>query len=256
MSSTKPGARGRIVFWPGGSVWIGRAEGAMDFHAHHAVQITLALPGSKVRFREPGGEWQAYEAALVPANLPHAMDAAGQEVALVFAEPESLDGRAIHLRYRGVGVSRLALEALAAEAEQLAAAYRDRKVDASLVLLARRTIAALAGIAPRAAAPLDARIARAIELVRARLDETVRLRDAADAAGLSPDRFRHLFIEQTGVRFRPYVLWQRMERAVAEYAAGATLTDAAYAGGFADSAHFSRTFRRMFGLPAAALRIG
>ena len=63
------------------------------------------------------------------------------------------------------------------------------------------------------------------------------------------------FIEQTGVRFRPYVLWQRMERAVAEYAAGATLTDAAYAGGFADSAHFSRTFRRMFGLPAAALRI-
>ena len=58
------------------------------------------------------------------------------------------------------------------------------------------------------------------------------------------------------MRFRPYVLWQRMERAVAEYAAGATLTDAAYAGGFADSAHFSRTFRRMFGLPAAALRIG
>ena len=255
MSTAKPRAQGRIVFWPGGSVWIGRAEGAMDFHAHHAVQITFALPGSRVRFREPDGEWQIYESALVPANLPHAMDAAGQEVALVFAEPESLDGRAIHLRYRAAGVSSLARHPLATEVEQLASAYRRREPDPALVVSARRAIAALAGIAPRAAAPLDARIARAIELVREQLDQRVRLRDVASEVGLSPDRFRHLFIEQTGVRFRPYVLWQRMERAVAEYAAGSTLTDAAYAGGFADSAHFSRTFRRMFGLPAAALRI-
>ena len=244
--------RGRIVFWPGGSVWIGRAEGATDVHAHHALQVTFA---SHVRFREPHADWREYQAAIVPSNTPHAMDAAGQEVALVFAEPESLEGRAIHLRYHGAGVASIASQPLAAEAAQLAAAYRRQESDAALVALARHIIAALAGMAPRPAAPLDARIARAIDLVRARLDETVTLGDVADAVGLSPDRFRHLFIEQTGVRFRPYVLWQRMERAVAEYAAGATLTDAAHTGGFADSAHFSRTFRRMFGLPAAALRI-
>lgn len=244
--------RGRIVFWPGGSVWIGRAEGATDFHAHHALQITFA---PHVRFREPDADWREYQAAVVPSNTPHAMDAAGQEVALVFAEPESLEGRAIHLRFQGSGVSSLASRPLADQAAQLAAAYRRREPDASLVALARRIIAMLAGLAPRPAAPLDPRISRAIDLVRERLDEAVALREVADAVALSPDRFRHLFIEQTGVRFRPYVLWQRMERAVAQYAAGATLTDAAYAGGFADSAHFSRTFRRMFGLPAAALRI-
>jgi len=244
--------RGRIVFWPGGSVWIGRAEGTTDFHAHHALQITFA---PRVRFREPDADWREYQAAVVPSNTPHAMDAAGQEVALVFAEPESLEGRAIHLRYHGAGVSSIASQPLAAEAAQLAAAYRRQEPDPALVLLARRIIAALAGMAPRPAAALDARISRAIDVVRERLDGTVSLGEVADAVGLSPDRFRHLFIEQTGVRFRPYVLWQRMERAVAEYAAGATLTDAAYAGGFADSAHFSRTFRRMFGLPAAALRI-
>lgn len=242
---------GRIVFWPGGSVWVGRAEGASDFHAHHALQITFA---PRVRFREPDADWREYQAAIVPSNAPHAMDAAGQEVALVFAEPESLEGRAIHLRYHGAGVSSIASRPLAAEAAQLAAAYRRHEPDQALVVVARRIINALSGMAPRPAA-LDARISRAIDLVRERLDETVSLGDVAVAVGLSPDRFRHLFIEQTGVRFRPYVLWQRMERAVAEYAAGATLTDAAYAGGFADSAHFSRTFRRMFGLPAAALRI-
>jgi AraC-like DNA-binding protein len=39
------------------------------------------------------------------------------------------------------------------------------------------------------------------------------------------------------------------------YAAGASLTEAAHEAGFADSAHFSRTFRRTFGLPAASLRV-
>ena len=45
------------------------------------------------------------------------------------------------------------------------------------------------------------------------------------------------------------------ERAVALYAAGSSLTQAAHEAGFADSAHLSRTFRRTFGLPAAGLRL-
>jgi AraC family transcriptional regulator len=39
------------------------------------------------------------------------------------------------------------------------------------------------------------------------------------------------------------------------YANGSSLTQAAHSAGFADSAHFSRTFRRTFGLAAAELRL-
>jgi AraC-like DNA-binding protein len=39
------------------------------------------------------------------------------------------------------------------------------------------------------------------------------------------------------------------------FAAGASLTEAAHAAGFSDSAHLSRTFRRMFGVSAASLRV-
>ena len=44
--------------------------------------------------------------------------------------------------------------------------------------------------------------------------------------------------------------------AVERMADGASLTEAAHEAGFADSAHFSRTFRRMFGLAPSSLRIG
>ena len=51
------------------------------------------------------------------------------------------------------------------------------------------------------------------------------------------------------------MLWLRLERAVAVFAAGGSLTDAAHAAGFADSAHLSRTFRRMFGLAPSSLQL-
>lgn len=88
-----------------------------------------------------------------------------------------------------------------------------------------------------------------------RLVQAVSLSDAAKFIGLSPGRARHLFVQQTGIPFRRYLLWLRLVRAVEIYAAGAHLTEAARGAGFADAAHSSRTFRRMFGIRAGSLRL-
>jgi AraC-like DNA-binding protein len=62
-------------------------------------------------------------------------------------------------------------------------------------------------------------------------------------------------VEETGLPFRTYVLWLRLIRAADAHAGGLSLTEAAQDAGFADSAHLSRTFKRMFGIPAAALEM-
>jgi AraC-like DNA-binding protein len=62
-------------------------------------------------------------------------------------------------------------------------------------------------------------------------------------------------VEATGLPFRTYVVWLRLMRAVELYSAGSSLTDAAHGAGFSDSSHLSRTFRRMFGIPADSLRL-
>jgi AraC-like DNA-binding protein len=250
-------ATGRILIWRGGSLWIGRGGEPAKSHAHHAIQVTFAFPGNHVKLRAPGAAWQTYRAVIVAAQQRHEFDARDQRVVQLFVEPESRDGRGLQLRHRRRGIEALAPGLLAVPIAALVRAFDRHADDATLIRLAQTALAELADTAKETkdADPLDDRIQRAIEHIRGRVAERARLGDIAAAVHLSPERFRHLFVEQTGVRFRAYVLWLRLEIALGAYVAGESLTAAAHAGGFADSAHLSRTFRKMFGLSAASIRI-
>ena len=249
----KPPAVGRILLWRGGSLWIGRGGAPTDFHSHHALQLTLAFPGSSYRLRRRGGQWAPYAASIVAAQLVHSFDARGQYVATIFIEPESTWGQLSQHRYRDTGIAALPSDMFVAEANALATAYAARTTDAELIGLARAAIARLCGEQAKPGTALDPRIERAIARVRSHLDRVVPLREVAASVHLSPERFRHLFLAQTGVRYRTYVLWLRLEVALASYVQGHSLTHAAQAGGFADSAHLSRTFKKMFGITAASV---
>ena len=74
----------------------------------------------------------------------------------------------------------------------------------------------------------------------------------AQAAHLSLSQLERLFSHQLGLPVRRLVLWRRLRVALQFALAGSTLTYAAHGAGFADSAHFSRTMKQLFGVTAAA----
>ncbi|QAA00112.1 AraC family transcriptional regulator [Pseudoalteromonas sp. R3] len=75
-----------------------------------------------------------------------------------------------------------------------------------------------------------------------------RAADVAQTLNLSKSRFLHLFKEQVGIAWRPFLLWRRLLCALQTLIIGRSATEAAYLAGFADSAHLSRTFRSTFGM--------
>jgi AraC family transcriptional regulator len=247
-------ATGRILFWRGGSLWVGLAGEPTGMHAHHAVQISLPFPPGRVRFQHRAGRWLSYPATIVAAHEPHAFEARGQLVAMIFVDPESRQGRRLQQRRRNQGIAALRTATITQGISDLAAAFRERASDATLIECARAIVDTLAGEISEIWDVTDERIARALQLVRERIGDSIPLGKIASAVNLSPDRFRHLFVAETGVTFRAYVLWLRLEQSLAAYVSGQSLTEAAFIGGFADSAHFSRTFRRMFGLAPASVR--
>jgi AraC family transcriptional regulator len=243
---------GRVLLWSGGSLWIGSRAGRVSPHAHHAIQISLALSGS-LKFRsDPGGEWREYLGVLIRPHHRHQFDGCGETVAQVFVEPETVIGRALLERHAPAAMNSLPDDEVERLAAPLRAGFAANARDDQLIAASK---AALAGLTEHSAdsATVDPRVSRAIEYVRGRMGGPVSLAEAAEVVHLSPSRFRHLFAEQTGMAFRPYLLWARVEAAVGAAMSGESWTEAAQNWGFADSAHLSRTCRRMFGLAPTML---
>lgn len=246
------------MIWEGGSLWIMEATSPSrqrtrlnEPHSHHAVQVTLALDGD---FEFESDDYRVGgDVVAVAPDAPHAFNARGL-FAHVYIEPECRAGRAAASQLFDADeplacVNAIDLDDLAID---MATAFsRPRRDDRELINLGRRVIQRLAG----ETSPLepDARVSKVVAWAQAQLDNPIGLGDAAKLVGLSKPRLRHLFVEQTGLPFKTYLLWLRLMKGLEEFAAGASLTDAAHDAGFADSAHFSRTFRRMFGTTAAAL---
>ncbi|MCZ0866813.1 AraC family transcriptional regulator [Dasania sp. GY-19] len=70
---------------------------------------------------------------------------------------------------------------------------------------------------------------------------------------LSPSRFSHWFVEQTGMPLRSYRKWLRLLVGF-ELSQRMSLTDAAIVAGFSDQAHFCRTVTQAFGVSSTTIK--
>ena len=99
-------------------------------------------------------------------------------------------------------------------------------------------------------------IQTAIEAVNARFaDPGLSMQELADAASMSPAYFSRSFKAEAGVTFVQYVTQLRMER-VKELLGDAALStnDAARAAGFSDYPHFTKAFKRYYGVSPTEYR--
>jgi AraC-like DNA-binding protein len=235
--------RGRIFLSVGRAVYLGPA-GDTTPHAHHALQVSIGLD-APIRLRQRGARWRQYDGAVVAPDLPHQLDGGWGDVLLFYLEPESTDGR------RWLGATRGDIHSLA---EETVAALRSAArrlggqppTDSILGRVHADLLEGL-GLAP-AQGPFDPRVAQALEQIRVTQHPASSLGELARAVGLSPSRFRHLFRREVGMSAQSYTVWLRIYEACQAVARGRSLSRAALEAGFSDAAHFTRTFRRTFGL--------
>lgn len=238
---------GTLFLWRDQSLYLGAASDSTP-HATHDVTVCVALHGS---FRlGTGAGWREFRAAIIPPDLPHIFDGRGAQIALFYFPSEALRSR--RLLCRGAEPSDVPDKIRSRFLPRLHN-YLDGGCGASEATelcqdfvreLARSDLLRL---------PLDSRIAHALEYFQS--DPTYRFTAAeiSSEVALSQGRFAHLFREQVGLPVRRYLLELRFRRALLQVADGNSLTAGAHAAGFADSAHLSRTFRRMTGIAPSSL---
>ncbi|WP_353718765.1 AraC family transcriptional regulator [Dyadobacter sp. 676] len=94
------------------------------------------------------------------------------------------------------------------------------------------------------------RILPALRLIEESVDKPLELSHIAALLNLSTERARHLFVTEVGLPFSQYILWCRLRKTVnALTSEKMRFSEAVGMFGFADQAHFTRTFKSIFGVP-------
>jgi AraC-like DNA-binding protein len=216
-------------------------------HAHSALQLSVGLNGApRVQLN---GVWHSAAGALVDTDVRHAFDCDGCLTAIGWIESESRLGHQLRERVLDGRPHAILDQDLCA---RLADGIR-QVLDANVACADaharwRRALGELAiDIAPEP--KLDRRIAAVLEHLRKTPSPPPSINDLTRIAYLSESRLQHVFREQVGVPIRRYLLWHRYLTALSLLADGSSVTEAAHATGFADSAHLTRTAVRMNGYP-------
>jgi len=224
-----------------GDTWLTYRGRAADNrpHAHATLQLTVSL-GPEISISDEKDRLISGSALCVKAGKRHTLHPSENAV-LVLIEPQSR---------------------LADHVQSFAGEDDISKVDPSLVEQINWAGELESLLAPLEmngnclASRIDGRLTKALEFLR-----TSELKGAIAAAakvcGLSEPRLRAIAKEQLGVPLSKWLVWQATRRSALAMADGASLADAAYAGGFADQAHLTRTMGRIMGVtPLQALLAG
>jgi AraC family transcriptional regulator len=100
-----------------------------------------------------------------------------------------------------------------------------------------------------------ARLRRALDYISANLDEEITLVQLAQVVGVSVFHFARTFTRAMGISPSRYISRMRLERAMAEIAAGKlSLAEIAFKAGFSSQASFTRAFYRVTGLTPGEYR--
>lgn len=219
---------GEIVFGAAWAAYRGPvAENAL--HAHAALQLVFGI-GADVTLHTDAAEKLRSRGFLIRPAAAHAI-VSKASVGLIYIEVQS--PLAFRLK-----------DFMDANAIAPAPAKLLNLLDSGAE--PRAWLDALEAALPTVRRLLDPRIGD----VLGQLDREPRLSiaDAAHRAGISGSRLRDLAQQELGISLSTWLVWRKLERAAKTLASGASLAEAAVAGGFADQAHFARTMRRMFGV--------
>lgn len=239
--------------WEGGFLLTAKARGVVPAHAHHAIQIVIALDGC-VAISGSDGHWHECRGLIVRPDAEHSFDCNGAQGVMLFVDPESSEGGwlASSLRQDITVVSEARVDAIATTLRPLTDQPGDIDDVASLI---RGCVQGLkSGVMPKRG--LDPRVTSVLDAIRASDELRMSLDQGADKACLSPTRFAHLFKEQVGLPFSRYMLWRKLTRAMVAVASEKTIAAAAHAADFSDAAHLTRTFYQMVGMAPSVLMQG
>lgn len=235
--------QGTLFLWPDHWQVVGRL---MPNRPHRHISASLLVGLDQTFQLQVDGQWRRTRAAIVSPDVIQALDPGDTSMWIAQMDPDSRYWRALRHLVGGVGSADLDLGHLDVPSVQ------EPGCEA-----VERWLEDLLASVGRPVEPLDERVSRVCDILRRELPEKLDVSLLAGCVGLSSSRLSHLFRQQTGVPLRRFLLHLKMNRALAFWEPGKSVSRLATEAGFYDQPHLVRTARDMFdALPSEYVTAG
>lgn len=216
-------------------------------HSHHALQINIALDRYPETVRHCEGDLVGHLTIIAP-DYAHQIVQTQHRRALILLNSESAEAQTIrHYHLHDEKIIRIDNQFSYACRQLLQPLLRSQASYEQAAEIIKKTLRLLSP--PFLPAPnIDVRVQKIFALVDNEDRNILAIDDLASSVGLSRSRLSHVFREHTGLSLKRYLLWHKVYRAGIMIGAGLTITDASAITGFADTSHFTRAFKQMFGM--------
>lgn len=235
--------QGTLFLWSDHWQVVGRL---MPNRPHRHISASLLVGLDQAFQLQVDGHWRRTRAAIVSPDVIQALDPGSTSMWIAQMDPDSRHWRSLRHLVGDSGSADLNLDHLEMPSVQ------DSGCEA-----VERCLEGLLSNTGRPAEPLDERVSQVCEILRRELPEKLDVSLLAGCVGLSSSRLSHLFRQQTGVPLRRFLLHLKMNRALAFWQPGISVSRLATEAGFYDQPHLVRTARDMFdALPSEYVTAG
>lgn len=215
------------------------------FHKHYALQISVAV-NSKMTLIVKNEEKTSHNAFFLNSKIEHQLLSQFNQLTILI-NPLSSVGHQLHLNFEDVKFQSLSNE-LSNQLITILKRFESHEIAFDkLCELVAHVLHQYQCNCEQENHLEDDRIVKAIKFMDLNFEKVLSLEEVAAHCFLSPSRFLHLFKEKTNLSFRRYQLWNKLVKSL-PHLKKHSITDTAYAFGFSDSSHYTRSFKESFGM--------
>lgn len=216
----------------------------MDTHSHHFIQLSIGT-GKGFKLTVENHTYHA-KTMIINHDVAHQFEGLDDKQMIVLIDPESPIGLMLKQKY----LRDESAASLQTDFDQFVFGLQNAEGPTYIQMEQRieKLFDILIGeqFNPELL-QFDQRIQKAQAMLK-NTPETITYEELVKSVFLSESRLSHLFTEHIGISVKQFMLWQKLLRSLKAIMQDNSFTESAYIGGFADAAHLSRTFKRMFGV--------
>ncbi len=197
-----------------------------DLHAHPAGELIISRKG-KFRLTTPLHRYENLSYAYIPPNTKHAFHGENSECTFLMVEWDI--SSLVHETHHYIPNEEILIT-------------KDRTFET--------LVHEIVHTPPPTSTHRDQRITDCVAFIKEHLsDSSLSRQQLAEKILLSPSRLSHLFKEEVGISISDFIHWSRLKKAISAFLSdNLSLTQACLEAGFHDSSHFTRNFKKFFGV--------